>query len=111
VLIPAFPVINSLLKASTSIDALTGFVVTVVVIPNASRSGCSIVSNVFEKGFSIGALAGFLASSSSERSDATLSKGSSSSSCGMVKGCLNGIDSSPIVEAESATEGDRGGGD
>jgi hypothetical protein len=114
VLIPAFPVNNSLLNASTSIDALTGVVVIVVgvvVIPNASRSGCSIVSNVFEKGFSIGALAGFLVSSSSERSDVTLPNGSSSSSDGRAKGCLNGIDSSPIVEAESATEGDRGGGD
>lgn len=76
VLNPALPVINNLLNASTSIDALPAFVVFGVCDVGASRSGFSIVSKVLENGFA-GALLVLIDSSSSDVSEVTLSKGSS----------------------------------
>jgi hypothetical protein len=74
------------------------------------RSGCSIISKVFENGFA-GALAGTCTPSSSEVSEFVLSNGSSSRGIGV--GGFADIEyvSSPIVEVESGIEGDRGGGD
>lgn len=72
---PEFPVINSLLKASTSIDARPGLGTFVGGIVGVSRA-FSIVSNVLEKGFA-GAL-DLSSSSSSEVSEVAVSKGSSS---------------------------------
>lgn len=89
VLSPALPVINNLLNASTSIDALPAVVVLVGCDSGASRSGCSIVSSVFENGFA-GALLGLLVPSSSEVSDVTLSKGSSAREIG-GEGGLPGV--------------------
>jgi hypothetical protein len=84
---PEFPVINNLLKASTSIDARPGLGTGVFwPIPGPLRCVCSIVSNVLENGFA-GALPGLacLPSSSSE-ADSKLSNGSGSRSGG-VEGC------------------------
>jgi hypothetical protein len=112
VLNPASPVINNLLKASTSIEARPGLVTVVAGITGPPRSVCSIVSNVFEKGFA-GALVTPSTASSSDDSDVMFSKGSPSSRNIAVGGLLAAARkaSSPIVEAESGMEGDGGGGD
>lgn len=81
---PESPVINSLLKASTSIDARPGLETFVGGFAGISRCGFSIVSSVFENGFA-GAL-GWLSPSSSEISDVAVSKGSSSCGIGGVGG-------------------------
>jgi hypothetical protein len=108
--IPESPVISNLLNASTSIDARPGLVMFVGAAACPPRSGCSIISKVFENGFA-GALAGIVISSSSDESESVLSKGSSSRGIGV--GGFADIEyvSSPIVEAESGIEGERGGGD
>lgn len=51
--VPGSPrsLISILLKASTSIDAFPGLVIACGGVGSTSVSGCSIVSNVFEKGF------------------------------------------------------------
>lgn len=85
---PAFPVINNLLNASTSIEALPAVVFGVCDI-EASRSGFSIVSKVLENGFA-GALLGLLDSSSSDVSEVTLSNGSSARGFG-GEGGLAGV--------------------
>lgn len=106
---PESPVISNLLKASTSNDARPGLI-TFVGTAACPRSGCSIISKVFENGFA-GALLGFSTSSSSDVSEFVLSKGSSSRGIGV--GGFADIEyvSSPIVEVESGIEGDSGGGD
>jgi hypothetical protein len=70
------------LNASTSIDARPGFVMFVGAAACPPRSGCSIISNVFENGFA-GALADIVISSSSDESEFVLSKGSSSRGIGV----------------------------
>lgn len=65
VLTPEFPVISSLLKASTSIDARPGLETCGGAMAGLSRPGFSMVSNVFENGFA-GALPGCSCPSSSE---------------------------------------------
>lgn len=90
VAIPVLPVINNLLNASTSIDARTGLPRLVGGITGLSRSGCSIVSSVFENGFA-GALLelGLCIVSSSHASEVMLSKGSSSRGIGGVGAVVN----------------------
>lgn len=70
-----FPVNNSRLKASTSIDALPGLIRLGLDTGGLSRSERSIVSKVFENGFA-GALLCLPRASSSSTSDITPSKGS-----------------------------------
>jgi hypothetical protein len=74
------------------------------------RSGCSIISNVFENGFA-GVFLGLWTASSSDVFEVVLSKGSSSRGIGV--GGFADIEyvSSPIVEVESGIEGESGGGD
>lgn len=101
---------RSLLKASTSIDALPELVIFVEEDTEASFSERSIVANVFEKGLR-GACDGLISSSSSELVEFVLSNGSSS--CATVIGDFV-YASSPIVEEESGmdgVEGEGGGGD
>jgi hypothetical protein len=78
---PALPVIKSLLKASTSIDALPEL--PIFGVPSLSRCVGSIVANVFENGFA-GTFLTLSTTSSSEISDTVLSKGSSPSCCACV---------------------------
>jgi hypothetical protein len=73
---PELPVNSSLLNASTSMDARPGLVTFVGGIIGLSRSGCSMVSSVFENGFA-GALLGLPIASSSDISEVALSNGSS----------------------------------
>jgi hypothetical protein len=73
---PEFPVISSLLNASTSREALPACA-TLVFELIASLFEGSIVSRVFLKGFG-GACEGLALSSSDDVSDEALSKGSSS---------------------------------
>lgn len=90
VALPELPVINNLLNASTSIDARPGLARFVGGITALSRSGCSIVSSVFENGFA-GALfdLGLCTASSSDASEVMFSKGSSSRGTGGVGAVVN----------------------
>jgi hypothetical protein len=106
VLSPAFPVMSNLLNASTSRDALpmcAAFDFGMV----ASLFECSMVSNVFAKGFG-GACDGLLSLSSDDVSDRAFSNGSSS--CWLGVEILSYVESSPptIVEGVSRLEGDGG---
>jgi len=107
---PESPVISNLLNASTSIDARPELVMFVGPAACPPRSGCSIISKVFENGFA-GALLGLWTASSSDVSEVVLSKGSSSRGIGVGGFADIEYASSPIVEAESGIDGDSGGGD
>jgi len=98
---------SNLLNASTSIDARPGLT---TFGGGAVDPGASIVSRVLENGFA-GAAEGRCAwtmPSSSDDSEAALSKGSFSRGIGVGGFAYT---SSPIVEVESGIEGDAGGGD
>jgi hypothetical protein len=105
---PAFPVINSLLKASTSIDALPGL--PIFDMPSPSRCGCSIVANVLENGFA-GICLSLSTISASELCETLESNGSSLSSIACVECLYLVANLSSSIGEEFGKEGDGGGGD